>query len=119
MFTPFDFDKPRRLRFDIQACMDLEAALGQPLGQIVMQLQSVSITATCAAIWAGCKHEDPTLNVAGVRKRLQKYLDDGGTLKGVNDALNQALVDSTPLKTAEEPAEELEGNATPEPAAIG
>src|SRR5687767_9729562 len=118
MFTPFEFDKPRRLRFDIQACTDLEAVLGRPLGEIIGQLHSLSITATCAAIWAGCKHEDPTLNIQGVKKRLEKFLNDGGTLKSVNDSLNAAIMDSTPLKTAEE-VEAPEGNAKPEPAAIG
>ncbi len=117
MYTPLDFDRPRNLRFDIQACEDLETRLSASLGEIIMRLNQLSITTTVAALWAGCKHEDPTLTIALTRKRLQTYLDQGGRLKDINDALNKALVDSTPLKNKD--AEEPEGNAAPEPAAIG
>ena len=118
MYTPLDFDRPRNLRFDIAACEDLETRLSASLGEIIIKLNQLSVTTTIAALWAGCKHEDPTLTIALVRKRLQTYLDQGGRLRDINEALNKALVDSTPLKTSKD-AEESEGNAAPEPAAIG
>lgn len=118
MFTPLDFDKPRNLRFDITACLALEGALNATLGEVVMRLNQLSITSTCAALWAGFKHEDPTLNLSSVSKKLQAYLEQGGELKTINDALNKALADSAPLKAASADDEESEGNAAPEPAAI-
>lgn len=116
MFTEFLFDRPRRIRFDIQAVIDLEAALNAPFGEIVRRIDRLSLTSICAAIWAGCKHEDPTLNIAGIVKRIQTYIDRGGTLKEVVDALNSAIVASTPLETHEPVSE---GNAAPEPAVTG
>lgn len=120
LLTPLQFDKPRNLRFDIQACLDLEDALGRPLGTIVAQLANCSITATCAAIWAGCKHEDESLTIKAVAKRLEKHLEGGGNMKSINDALNAALLQSTPLRNKQEsPDEDAEGNAQPEPAVAG
>jgi hypothetical protein len=91
------------MRFDIPAIAALEATLGAPYGEIVLRLQRLSITTICAAIWAACKHEDPTLTIALTHKKLQRYLDDGGSMRALCDALNAAVVDSAPLKEVELP----------------
>lgn len=110
MFTPIELDKPRRLRFDIQACVDMEAMLGMSLGEIVHRLRTVSITTTRGALWAGLKHEDPSLSLADAQQILQDYCEGGGKLLTVSKALDDALSNSTPLKSS------ASGNARPKAA---
>ncbi len=100
MFTPIELDKPRRLRFDIQACVDMESVLGMSLGEIVHRLNTVSITVTRAALWAGLKHEDSTLTINGAGDLLQAYFDGGGKILTVSNALDTAIAESTPLKSS-------------------
>ena len=116
MFTPFNFDRPRQIRFDIQACSDLETALGAPFGEICHRIDLIGVNAICAALWAGMKHDDPTLNIAGVRKRLQAFIDNGGSMSEVVNTLNAAILNSTPLKKNDEVPE---GNGAPGPAVSG
>lgn len=118
MFTPLLFDKPRNLRFDIPACLALESVLGVPFGVVVNRLHQCSITSTCGALWAGLKHEDPNLKMEDLPQMLQTYLDNGGELMVLNDALNKAISESTPLKSVKVPGS-VEGNVKPEPAVIG
>jgi hypothetical protein len=110
VFTPIELDKPRRLRFDIQACVDMESALGMSLGEIVHRLRTVSITTTRGALWAGLKHEDPTMSLADAQQILQTYCDGGGELVTVSKAIDEALSNSTPLKSSKA------GNARPKAA---
>jgi hypothetical protein len=87
-----EFDRSRSLMFDLAAIRDLERQMdGQPLGNIVTQLGQLGVNALVVALWAGLKHEDRTLTPAGVTKRLETYLKNGGKLQPLATALNDAL----------------------------
>lgn len=110
------FDKPRQLRYDLAAIKDLENALGgEPLGKIVSNLGQMGINALTMSLWAGLKHEDRTLTPNLVTKLLEKYLDDGKSLKKLMTAVNDAIDQSGLFKSVEsEEDEAAAGNAPPE-----
>ncbi len=109
------FDKPRSLKFDLAAIKDLEAAMnGQPLGTIVGQLSQLGITAITLALWAGLKAEDRALTPNLVLKMLQSYLDSGGKLSTLTNALSDAI-ESSGLFNVEDG---LEGNEQATQAAV-
>jgi hypothetical protein len=112
MYTEIVLDKPRRIRFDIAAVRDLEAALGQPLGVIWQQLGQMGINALCLALWAGLKHEDKGLTQNLTVKLVERHIANGGKLKPIITAVTEAFEASDVFKSIDE---EL-GNALPEPA---
>jgi hypothetical protein len=116
MYVDIDFDKSRRLRFDLSAIQDLEAQMGgQPLGAIVHQLTQMGITALRNALWAGLKHEDRALTPNLVTKKLTRYIEEGKNLKTLYDRVSDAIEASGLFKGAE--ADGPEGNVpTPEAA---
>ena len=110
-----EFDRPRRLWYDLAAIRDLERAMdGQPLGLIVNQLAQLGVNALVLALWAGLKHEDRTLNPNLVTKRLEAYIKDGKSLRTLADAINDGLEESGLFKGAEDD----EKNVTPERPAV-
>ena len=116
MYVEIELDRPRRLRFDLRAIRDLEDAMGgKPVGRIVGDLRNVGVTAIVSTLWAGLKHEDPSLSQNLVTKILEQYLE-AHSIQIVIKAINQALNESGLLKRA---GDETEGNAQPEPAAAG
>jgi len=109
-----DFDKPRQLKYDLDAVRDLEAGMnGQPLGSIVQQLGQIGVNAIVFSLWAGLKWEDRGLSPNLVTKRLQTYIKAGKSLKKLAEAINDALEETGLFRTDEDP----EGNAQPEPTA--
>jgi hypothetical protein len=111
MYTEILLDKPRRLRFDLDALKDLEAAMGaMPLGTIHSQLGKLGLTAVCLALWAGLKHEDATLTPKLTTKILQSYLQGGGSISTVIETVSTAIDECGLFH-----AEGAEGNAPPEP----
>jgi hypothetical protein len=118
--VPVVFDKPRTLRFDLEAIEHLEAVGGgQSLGSIVNNMNSMGLTALKWALWAGLRHEDEKLNPNLVRKMLTKWLNDGKDLKPLTEAVNRALLDSgvfgdrSAADVGNEPAETTETTETP------
>lgn len=115
MYTDLVLDKPRRLRFDLEAIKSLEAGMGgQPLGAIHHQLAQMGMTAVCVSLWAGLKHEDAALSTKLTTKILQQYLHAGGSVDVVIAAISRALMDSGLFHDADEAPE---GNGQPEPTA--
>lgn len=93
------FDKPRTLHFDVPTFRDLENARGAtPLGIVIQQLSQVSLGAFIATLWAGFKHEDPSLTEADVERALVAFIDGGGRLGTIGTALNDALLESGLLR---------------------
>jgi hypothetical protein len=90
--TSISFDRARHLSFDLVAIKDLETQMGGlPVGAIVQQLQMAGVTAIIAALWAGLKHEDPTLTPASVTQLLSNYVASGMGLLPLARGLNAAL----------------------------
>ncbi len=114
MYTEIILDKPRRLRFDMTAMRDLEAALGHPLGVIWQQLQQMGVSALCLTLWAGLKHEDKALTQNLTNKIVERYVANGGKLKPIITAVSEAMESSDVFKSLIED-DEL-GNDSPEPA---
>lgn len=116
MYTDLELDKPRRLRFDLQAYRDLEHVLTIPVGDVVNHIQRMSVSVIIAALWAGLKHEDKPLTQNLVAKILSGYLEAGGNIRIVVRALNDAFNESALFKHIADPdAAVTEGNETPEP----
>lgn len=106
-----ELDKPRTLKYDLAALRDLEAAMaGKPLLEILRDILNLGITATVAALYHGLKHEDRGLNQTLVMRMLEKHIKDGGKLRPVATAIDEALGETGMFG-------EKEGNAQPEPAA--
>lgn len=93
------FDKPRTLLFDVPTFRSLENAMGgKPMGVVIEHLSQVSLGAFVATLWAGFKHEDPSLTEADVERLLVAYIDNGGRLGAIGTALNDALMASGLLR---------------------
>lgn len=85
-------DGERHLRFDINALADAEEALGVGLGQA---LQSrAGIRELRALLWAGLRWEDKKLTLERTGEILQEYVESGGDLTAVAEALTKALAAS-------------------------
>lgn len=74
-YVEIELDKPRRLRFDINALADAEEALGGSLASLGEQM---GIRPLRALIWAGLKWEDPQLSIRQAGDLIQQYLEHGG-----------------------------------------
>jgi hypothetical protein len=87
--------RPRHLKFDINAIADVEretkAGFMTIMGQDRIGFDTVRIM-----IWAGLKHEDPSLTVFKVGEHLQKYITTNKTnmmiaISTFSDAILEAL----------------------------
>lgn len=87
--TPLTLDKPRTLRFTIDAVDDLERALGVGLDQLWANKQR--IVALVALLYHGLKHEDASLTEKRVRRMLQAVIDRGGDIGAINETVLEAL----------------------------
>jgi hypothetical protein len=95
--------KPRTLKFDLAAIRDLETALdGRPLATVIGDITRIGVTATTAALWAGLKHEDKTLNINLVTKMLERHLSEGKGLRTLARAIDAALEETGLFKTDED-----------------
>lgn len=88
-------NKERKLRFDVEAMLDLEAALNKTTREVMSDLAMLSFNTLVVALWAGLKHEDTALNINLVRKYFRTYeklpgADIKALFKAVLDALKQS-----------------------------
>jgi hypothetical protein len=96
----FTFDKPRELKCDIRATKALEReASGKSLGVLLSEMRQFGVTAITQALWAGLKHEDPTLTMRRIEDLLDQYLKDRGLMVDVVDALIAAFEESGMFRT--------------------
>ena len=108
-----DFDKPRKLHFDLAAIRDLEASMGgKPLASIVGDLASLGVTALVLALWAGLKHEDRTLNPKLTERMLERYIQQKKSLRTLGRALNDAIEETGMFRNEDEESEGKEQATT-------
>jgi hypothetical protein len=82
-------DKPRRLRFDINALIDIENVSG---GKSIQQvLGNMGIGTIRLLMWAGLKHDDRRLTQEKTGELLQEHLDAGGDIVSLVDILTEAM----------------------------
>lgn len=99
------FDKPRKLRFDVNALDDLERLLGGvALGEIFGLLARGSVHALKLAVWQGLRHEDRNLTADKAGKLIQEYFDKGGRMADLSDQVVDAIYASGILRRPEEDA---------------
>lgn len=106
-------DKPRNLRFTVQALLDLQRISKEPLGLFEVRFGQVSIEHLVWAIWAGLRHQFPSITIEEIVPLVEKYLTQGGTVTQLALEVNKALFHSGLF---DEPKGATEGNA-PTPAA--
>lgn len=87
--TPITLDKPRLLRFTIDAVARLEAEEGVGLDELWARKQR--IVALVALLYHGLRHEDATLTKARVIKLLDRFVDAGGDTTTLNETVLEAL----------------------------
>ena len=84
-------DRERHLRFDFNALADLEQVLGVTLAQLPQDAGALGLRHVRAFVWAGLRHEDPQLTVAGAGDLLQMLVEGGGDLAALAEKLTAAL----------------------------
>jgi len=87
--TPITLDKPRLLRFTIDAVARLEAEEGVGLDELWARKQR--IVALVSLLYHGLRHEDATLTKARVIKLLDRFVDAGGDTTQLNETVLEAL----------------------------
>ncbi len=87
--TPITLDKPRTLRFTIDAVARLEGEEGCGLDELWARKQR--IVALVALLYHGLRHEDASLTKARVIKLLDRYVENGGDTTELNEAVLEAL----------------------------
>ncbi len=109
------FDKPRNIRFDVNAISDLEELLGMGVGEIVGNPKVSGFRTVRGLVWAGLKHEDPTLTPQKAGDLMQDFMERTG--KGIDviaSTVSKAILESGAFDTKKkadpqtgEPAEPL------------
>ena len=80
-----NLDKPRVLRYGINALARIEDLIGKPLTNL--DLQNVGIKDLLAIIYAGLYHEDESLTV----EKVGDLIDEYSSLDEISEKLGEAL----------------------------
>lgn len=108
--------------FTIRAAKELEEVAGCGPGHLVLRGQSVK--ALVLMVWHALKHADPTITEKKAETAIQKYLDAGGKVKPLSEALYKAMneagvygdPDVPEAPDEDEQAEDADPLKTPTPA---
>lgn len=87
--TPVVLDKPRTLRFTIDAVARMEAEEGVGLDELWARKQR--IVALVALLYHGLRHEDATLTKTRVIKLLDRYVEAGHDITTLHETVLEAL----------------------------
>jgi hypothetical protein len=107
------FDKPRRLRFDVNALSDLEEAMGTGIVTL-LQEENLGFRAMRNFLWAGLKWEDRGLTKERVGNMMTKYLEEDGDLASLMSVVSRAIAASGLFRAPREGEGEKGGNAQEE-----
>lgn len=98
-----ELDRPRWIRFDVNALADAEEALGGAAIGEVMQ-KGAGIRHIRALLWAGLRADDPKLTIERVGLLLEDHLAKGGDMADIGDAIGKAFEKSGIYKSASKEA---------------
>ena len=98
--VPLELDKPRTLKFDLNAFAELEDKYGN-MEQAFFAMQSGSMKAARTLLWAGLLHEDEKLTERQVGRMVT--LENLGV---VMDTISEALLEAMPEDNEEIPEED-------------
>ena len=93
-------DQPRTLRYTWGALIRLEKQRGAMYAHVIRDLHFCDATAMRDVVWAGLLHEIPALTPEATEPLLDAYIEHGGTMHGLFEAWNKAVVDSQMLVVA-------------------
>jgi len=84
--------KERRLKYDINAAAEMEELLGsRSLLFILGNPASAGFSVMRTLLWGGLKHAEKGLTLQRVGLMMQEYLEAGGSLEKLNEAIGQAV----------------------------
>lgn len=107
-----DFDKPRRLYFNLRAMKALDRVMGEVGISVCMgKLRALNFETLERVLWAGLLHEEPNLTIALVTKRLFAVEAEGRSLDALFVAAHEAL-NASKVFGGKDAAQQ--GNAQPE-----
>jgi hypothetical protein len=88
--VPIELDRPRRLRFDVNALAELEMALG---GQSFSEVLSgeMGLATIRALLWAGLRHEDRGITLERAGLLMQKAIEGGTPLTDILAKVSEAV----------------------------
>lgn len=94
------FDRPRHLRFDVNAISDLEELLGMGVGEIVGNPKLSGFRTVRGLVWAGLKHEDPTITPQKAGDLMQDFMEKTGKgIEVIASLVSQAILESGAFDT--------------------
>lgn len=101
---PLEPGKPPVLfRFNVTSAQALEQAGGANPAYLASTGRQV--TALVLMVWHGLQHADAGITERKAKQLVQRYLDGGGKVKALMDALAKALEESGVYGDAEQPDE--------------
>lgn len=109
-------DRERKLKYTINSLVDFEESVGMPVVQVATNpFLMMSFRMIRAFLWAGLKWEEHRLTREKVGALVQQYIDEGGELKALSEAIEEALLQSGVIRRQDvEDDEADEGNAPEE-----
>lgn len=90
-YVLIELDRPRRLRYDINALAELEDALGGSLFEAFQQQRQMGVKFLRLLIWGGLRWEDRALTLVQAGDLLQLYLENGKSLEDLIQVITKAL----------------------------
>lgn len=119
--VPIKLDRERKLKYTINSLVDFEESVGMPVVQVAMNpFLMASFRMIRAFLWVGLKWEEHKLTPERTGALIQQFLDEGGDLKVLSTAIEDALLESGVIRrddAAEDGAgEAYEGNVQEETA---
>lgn len=105
-------DRPRELRYGVNALVLLEEKLGKQLAEILSQGMGVGMLRM--VFWAGLVWDDKELDEDGAGVLMDLYMDEGHEFQEVTDLITKALmksgfVDAATVKAIEDAVEKRDG----------
>ena len=96
--------KPEReFRFDVMQAQALEERAG--CAPWMLSLRGQSVKALVLMLTYALRHSDDKLTESKAAKLIQRFLDKGGKVKALSEALTKALKDSGVYGAPDEPAD--------------
>ena len=89
MYTIYNLDKPRHIRFGFKAFSLIEKTLKTKIGAI--DFDSLGIYDQAVMLWAGLHHEDTSLTVDDVMDLVDKHSTIGEAIRKNGEALAEAF----------------------------
>ena len=89
MYTIYQLDKARNLRYGFKAFHQIEKKMEQKISSI--DFDNLSMQDQAVLLWAGLLHEDPTLTPDDVMDLVDKYSTIGEAIRKTGEALAEAF----------------------------